>query len=92
MNAIYQIADYGGSRDYARLADLAKTHSVICVVTNDDCRDVGMTIYADYGDTEEWEVGVRNICYVWAHNKDDFVRKCASVNLEFIEPQIVRIE
>lgn len=89
---IYEIANYGGSRDYARLAELAKMHSVICMVDNDGCRDAAKTVYKDYRDDGAWEVGARGICYVWAHNKADFVRKCATVNLEFIEPPKARIE
>lgn len=81
-----RIADYKGSRDYARLAELAKTKSVICIVDWRECRDVAHTLYLNGGDMETWQVGARGTCYVSAMDLGNFIARCAAVNLEFIEP------
>ncbi|MGF6609374.1 hypothetical protein OKW45_004296 [Paraburkholderia sp. WSM4175] len=83
---VHQIANYGVSRDYARLAELAKAHSIICIVTHDGFRDVAKTLYSSFKDGEMWQISARGTGYVWADNVEDFVRKCEIVALEFIEP------
>lgn len=84
---IFQLTDYAGSRDYDRLAELAKAGSLICMVDYQDCRDVAHTIYQSFGPNEEsWTVSARGTSYVWAQNKADFIARCARANLEFIEP------
>lgn len=84
---VYQVNDYPGSRDYDRLAELAKTKSIICLADYQDCRDVAHTIYQAFDSGEEsWTVSARGCCYVWAHSKADFIARCALANVEFIEP------
>ncbi|MBC8740434.1 hypothetical protein F6X40_27750 [Paraburkholderia sp. UCT31] len=83
---VHEIANYNSSRDYARLAELAKTHSVLCIVDYQGFRDVAKTIYSLWEIDESWQVGARGIGYVCASSKEDFIKRCESVNLEFIAP------
>lgn len=83
---VYQIADYKGSRDYARLAELAKAQSVICMVDYQGCRDVAQTLYSDAGDVVIWQVSARGISYSSAFDPTRFIAQCMALNLEFIEP------
>jgi hypothetical protein len=83
---VHQIGDYAGSREYARLAELAKRYSVICIVKNGSTRDVAKTLYSSHAAGEMWQVSARGTGYVWTDSKDDFVRQCEQVDLEFIEP------
>jgi hypothetical protein len=93
MSIICQLEHYGGSRDYARLAELARSHSIICIVTRDDLSDVAHTIYSSYSSTGHmWQVSARGMGYVWTDTVEDFVRQCERVNLRFIEPPEARIE
>lgn len=84
---VYQLAGYNGSRDYSKLADLAKVRSVICIVDYQECRDVAHTIYSTCGDgLETWCVSGRGIGYVHAFDRESFIARCEAANLEFIEP------
>lgn len=82
----YELAPYTGSRDYGRLADLARTGSIICMVDYDSVRDVARTNYFERPGQTMWSVSARGICYVTAFSRDDFIALCAHANLEFIEP------
>ena len=83
---VYQLAGYNGSRDYDRLAELAKVRSVICIVDYQECRDVAHTIYSACDGLESWCVSGRGIGYVQAFDRADFIARCEAANLEFIEP------
>jgi hypothetical protein len=84
---VYQLAGYNGSRDYGRLADLARVRSIICIVDYQECRDVAHTIFTTCGaNLESWCVSGRGIGYVHAFNRADFIARCEAANLEFIEP------
>lgn len=83
---VFQIAAYPTSRDYLRLAGLAKTQSIICIVSYESHRDVAKTIFSTDGAAEIWHVSARGTGYVLAGDRDDFVRQCERVGLEFIEP------
>jgi hypothetical protein len=83
---VHQIANYDYSTDYAKLAELAKARSVICVIDNKGCDDVAKTIYSNFGDIEQWLISARGICYVFASDIAYFVKNCTSINVRFIEP------
>jgi hypothetical protein len=86
-NHTHELAPYATSRDYARLAELAKAHSVICILTHREYRDVARTTYMrTESGMEMWQVSGRGIGYVWTDDLDDFARECEKVELEFIEP------
>jgi hypothetical protein len=98
---VHELAPYATSRDYARLAELAKVHSVICIVNYRDprnpdwgmLREVASTHYSRSPSGKEmWHVSARGTGYVWTDNAADFVRKCETYGVEFIEPQQARIE
>ena len=81
-----QLAPYIGSRDYARLAELAKTQSLICIVDFRERRDVARTHYHSRGQEEFWAVGARGISYLDAFTREEFIKLCEQGNVEFIEP------
>lgn len=83
---VSQIAAYPVSRDYLRLAELAKAQSIICIVSYESYRDVAKTIFSTDGAAGIWHVSARGTGYVLAADLDEFVRQCERVNLEFIEP------
>jgi hypothetical protein len=97
---VHEIAPYVTSRNYARLAELSKAHSIICIVNYRDrdpgvgmLRDVASTHYSRSSDgSEMWQISARGTGYVWADNADDFARKCWTYDVEFIEPPQARIE
>jgi len=92
MSTIHEIAAYNGSRDYARLAELAKTASIICIVNYADreqfvVRDVAHTFYSNYTSTGNfWQINARGTGYVWADTLDKFVTQCEKYGVEFIDP------
>jgi len=43
---VHQLDAYDGSKDYERLAELAKKHSIICILDYQEHRDVAKTIYS----------------------------------------------
>lgn len=82
---IDQITAYNGSRDYARLAELAQTTSVICIVEDQGIQDVAHTIFLT-GFVDTWRVASLYKDYVNAYNKEAFIQECEQVKLQFIEP------
>lgn len=99
---VFQVNGYVTSRDYVALYELAKKQSVICIVdferhdkTQPPIRDVAHTIYdaSPKHGMETIQVSARGISYIYAFNRDnetnakeDFLKQCAAVNLEFITP------
>lgn len=88
-----KLGNYKGSRDYVRLAELAKTESIICIV---DChfddveclRNISKTLYASFPNgVEYWQISARGVCYVTADSLEKFMRRCEKENVEFIEPE-----
>jgi hypothetical protein len=97
---VYEIAPYATSRDYARLAELAKVQSVICIVNYRD-RDPAIGMLRDVASTnysrsprghEAWHVSARGTGFVWADSIERFIRSCETYDLEFIEPPQARTE
>lgn len=86
MITAYDLAAYAGSRDYVRLAELARTSSIICILDYETHRDVARTNYASRGASEWWQVSARGIGYITAFSQEDFMALCEHANLEFIEP------
>jgi hypothetical protein len=82
---------YAGSRDYARLAELAKVTSVICIVDFEDMRDVAQTIYTGDSRFDCWYVSARGHCYASSTDLKSFIARCTKVNLEFLEPDMERV-
>lgn len=86
----FDLPDYGGSKAYARLAELAKTRSVLCVVDyrmdTFTSRDVARTQYMAKPGQEYWSVSARGMGYINAFSQAEFVSLCNHLNLEFIEP------
>lgn len=85
MSNFVPMAHCNTSRDYSRLAELAKHVSVVCIVDHQKCRDVARAIFRMYHDEGYWNVSARGIGYVTAFDLDDFLRQCRATNLEFIE-------
>jgi hypothetical protein len=85
ITLIYEITGYKMSRDYARLAELAKTQSIVCI--DGKMKDVARTIYDRIDDNEVWAISSRGFSYVYAISFDDFMRNCKEANIEFIEPE-----
>lgn len=81
------ITGYTVSRDYERLADLARSQSIICIVDYErSMRDIARTMYRCRGDDEYWEVGARGTGYIVAFERAEFILACRAVNLEFLDP------
>jgi len=85
---IRDVIGYPMSRDYRRLAELARITSVICVVDNDDMRDLAHTLYYGRGEEGAWYVSVRGTCYIHASDPGKFIERCVKVNLTFVEPDM----
>ncbi|GBG14471.1 reductase [Novimethylophilus kurashikiensis] len=86
----YDLPDYRGSKDYARLAALARRSSVVCIldyrVRDIDTRDVARTQYMSKGYQECWSVCSRGTSYITVFSQADFISLCEHYNLEFFEP------
>lgn len=83
----YQLGDYGGSRDYEKLADLSMLRSIVCIVDYDgEYRDVARTTYSDHHGDGCWNVSARGISYITAFSRSELLAACKRNNLEFIEP------
>ncbi len=85
----HDLANYNTSTDYSRLAELAKTKSIICVVDYTThsltTRDIARTFYQ--GPRQEyWSVGVRGMSYLTAFSLAEFIALCAILHLEFLDP------
>lgn len=93
MSTPYVISGYCSSKDYALLAELSRTQSVICIVDyNPGLRDVARTFYRAHGEEEHWSVSARGISYIEAFNRKEFLALCVHRNLEFILPAVAPIE
>lgn len=90
---INELANYVGSRDYARLAELAKTGGIICIVDGPifyekRVREVAHTSYEKFPDESEfWQISCRRTSYVYAESVEEFISRCQKENVEFIEPE-----
>ena len=83
---------YHTSRDYERLYDLGKETGVVCFVDTvfregDVCRDIAATQYHD----GVMQISCRGTSYIYAFDRETFLRHCAKYNVEFIEPTIQRL-
>jgi len=92
MDVIMELANYGGSKDYKRLAELARTKSIICIVNyrySEDkppLRDVAQTMFQKHRERDFFQISARGNGYVTAFSEDDFIRMCEIQDVEFIEP------
>lgn len=83
---VFELAPYSGSKDYGRLAEMVKTHSIICILNRDGCRELASTTYSCRGASECWTVSAPGIAYLHAFDESEFVALCERSQLEFIEP------
>jgi hypothetical protein len=94
-----KLGNYKVSRDYARLAELAKTESIICIVGFRFCDGKCMrcdgecvlddkhTSYKTFPDGSEfWKISCRDTIYVYADSVEEFISRCKKKDVEFIEP------
>ncbi|AQH05664.1 hypothetical protein A9R05_42360 (plasmid) [Burkholderia sp. KK1] len=85
--AAFQLANYSGSRDYDRLADLSRKASILCIVDDElGRRDAARTHYMNNHGQDQWTVSARGMGYITAFGLAEFKAFCAHRNLEFIEP------
>lgn len=91
----HRLAQYNASKDYKRLANLARKASIICLVDYrlrqpvdgvESVRDVARTTVQRSDGKEFFSISARGISYVIAFNEDEFILLCASNNVEFLEP------
>lgn len=86
------LAEYQGSRDYKRLARLARQTSVICIVeykasnTSSPIRDVAQTQFIPHRGDGFYQICARDRGYVIASDEDEFVQLCEQARIEFLEP------
>lgn len=78
---------YQTSRDYELLWSLAKLTGVVCFIDmafreGDVCRDVAATQYYD----GVMQISCRGTSYIYAFDRETFLRLCAKYNVEFIRP------
>lgn len=85
MNA-YELAPYTGSKDYARLAELAKAQSIVCFVEHDGRREVARTSFQERRSGDFWSVAGNGVGYVTAFSREDFMLLCEHRKVEFLEP------
>jgi hypothetical protein len=82
---------YRVSKDYRRLAELARHSSVVCFVDyrigdGEPIRDIARTQYSHHHGEEVFMVAARGTGYIHAFGEDEFVKFCSHSNVEFIEP------
>jgi hypothetical protein len=90
---IHELATYEVSRDYARLVELMKLASIICIIDalpHDaylGCgRRIAQTVYSCSEDgTEIFQIQNDDRLYIY-DDKEAFKQICWSMNVEFIEP------
>lgn len=81
------ITGYETSRDYATLARLAETQSVVCIVDyQHGCRDVAQTLNCESRYGVNLRISARGITYVDAITVEEFERQCRFANVEFLVP------
>jgi hypothetical protein len=83
------IAPYATSRDYEQLADLAKLHSIVCIVDywrDEAIRDVARTTFFTKRGEEIWNISGRGTTYVSAFSRQEFLNLCRHSNVEFFVP------
>lgn len=86
------LMDYSGSKDYLKLAELAKKSSVICMVDykregKEPIRDVARTGFDHHHGEEVFQIGARGITYVHAFGLEEFLQFCALYNVEYLVPR-----
>ena len=92
MDLVLTPAGYPFSRDYRRLAALAREVSVVCFVdyhfrgVEGVMRDVARTTYRRIDGGDFFEVSARGTGYLSASTEEEFVKRCEGLNLEFIDP------
>lgn len=82
-----QLTGYKTSRDYKRLAELAKKQSVICIVDHRGKQQVATTTYVQ---SPCWVISSKGVVYVYGIKKKHFIAQCQAANVEFIEPEEVK--
>jgi hypothetical protein len=82
MPVVRAITGYTTSQDYELLFELMQKSSIVCVVDFQGCRDVAQTLCRD-GD---YQICVRGHGYLWTDDKDEFIRFCSLINVEFVVP------
>lgn len=81
---------YETSKDYQLLFELMKRNRIICFIPFDEefedgyiLKDVCQTKATDEG---YFDVSARGYSYITAFNREDFIKKCESAKLEFVNP------
>lgn len=90
---------YQTSRDYARLAELAKAGPIVCFVASklrSGYKDVAVTIYEEWlnpfsgrAATDRrtyWQLMSAGACYATGTSADAFAEACERAGVEFIPP------
>lgn len=90
------IASYPTSRNYPRLAELSKNARIVCFVNHRNnvmLRDVALSYYSviDISFQECWTVSARGTSYINAFNLEEFFAQCQAANLEFIDPEPIKL-
>jgi hypothetical protein len=79
---VRHIVGYATSKDYAKLAELMETQSVVCICRYSTCRDVCQSVY----DGKTWMLNARGIGYIYAFDVKDFITQCEQSEVEWIVP------
>jgi hypothetical protein len=77
--------NYKTSRDYARLVELMKRQSVICIIPWDGACQTAFDPY-DLRFRFSIRAGVARVVSAFAES--DFIAQCKAANVEFIEPDL----
>lgn len=81
--------NYKTSRDYKRLAELAKKQSVICVVEYNG-RPVTALSYYFPDSKRPFMISFPGYSFIDAEDDDRFIDRCEKIGVEFIEPEEVK--
>lgn len=87
---IHKISGYATSKDYELLFELMQKVSVICIIDyrssdhTSPSRDISQTLCGD----DQYQIEARGIGYLWADNKEEFLKYAEMQNVEFIVPNI----
>ena len=89
----FELSSYSTSKDYQRLADLARQSSVICIVDYkiggfETIRDIARTHYSQSNGREIFQICALGTGYVYAFGVEEFIELCGFSDVEFIEPKI----
>ena len=74
---------YKTCKDYNILFELVKTQRIVCFIKKNNIFDICANTPSN---SNNIEIGVRGISYIYTDKKEEFIKQCEDYELEFIMP------